>query len=876
MSLCVLAQVIDSDRMILACQGMDTEPEGKENASNVAHPKECKHIGCLSVDTQWDSQFVESLAVKSTHLNTVRDWRSEKMLDLLISGRLKEVPIGTSLEFCHEGTDKLVANSLQNILSNVSWLWSVAVGDNMLDNVHDVVSNTSSNLDSLIIDFVENSAGFDIPLSVRLSSSQTNDDYTGSEVVAEQEIDKLDDWLCDEVSVLLDGLAANLDDEREKVLNHKVKSSVTDVTEASAASFSSLLEHAINASENADDLYSPAHPTEMELASTGGNGDIRRLQAVSVIENKTELQFPQSADINAALNDLAENSATSRRTVRIHKKENVDPVEESSRDRIKGSTHKHRQRKSSSKKKWLPAWEEDLENISSQVSDTVVTDDKAPGSKRIENSVSVSEELLQNQLAEMSNAMEVATAVDSVPTDDMSMEKQMQDNKSVDRHVGDLTDEFNSSVENQFEVNTCSLATPVESHKTKSSKKHSRSRSDAFVESYGCDADVKKGTGSSKRKERSVDATTKKSKKKVHDIGRQIDRQLKLNVKSELNHVQKSIESLLYENCGISGGNTTKLSRALSLSADESHFSVLSGLSLDVQIALMAFESEDDSVLKAEYLTPLLNDLLTELHIPLSVLDAASGDVTGNLMGKKVSVELKHAVKPQLESPSSPPTLRNKRSKQTKTVSHRKKSIEEMGTSIPQQRQETPVTENEKRLMKADKLMQTFRRSQIAKRQSQRTSPQPPASFIKQVQAVPQSEASQTASAVDSPTTASSLEPREPDFSTVITDGNMLALVELPQIPAKLLPQTDVPDAPVLSQTLSPTLPQAAFTVTVSTNDTPGPLSATTICSSVEHATPSVIIPAGKEERVFVFNNDKPLCQEVEVCLNMFLSFEFF
>lgn len=855
----VLPEVVDNHTATVPHQSVQPKLEVKENGSDLERHKEGQHIGCLSVDTQWDSQFVESFVVKSTHLNTVRDWRNDKMLDLLISGRLKEIPGGTSSELRHEGTDKLVANSLQNILSNISWLWNVAVGDNMLDSMQDVVSNTAINLDSLMIDFVEHSGCIDIPLSVRLSNDQMVDDATDAEVAVKQEMNKEDDWLHEE-SLLLEGLATSLDDTREKMLNQK---------------------HAVNSTENThsgvpDDLYSPTRPTEMDLSSSCGDSGVRRPKGVSQAETGYESQLLQSVGVSDSLHELVENAAPSRRIVRIHKKENA--TAKSSSGRIKGAVPKGRHANSSSEMNGLRISEEDLGNVSAQISDIGFASDKPVAGTILESNLSDSGELQMNQFVEIPSIMDVELGVDGLPSKQIAASKQTQDTTSADRQATDLTGEFRYAMDSE-------VAT-LASHKSNSFKKHSTGSEDVFGKSRSYRTGVKKDGHSHKRRER-VNVAGKKSKKKTRDVAKLFDRQLKSDVKSELDHVQKIIESLLCDKYSINLENSSRISHDVSLHAIDKHLPILSGIAADGKVALINGVNDADDIVKAVSLTPLLNDVLTELSIPLSSIhltlpENASVNLTDRLVGQKSS-EVRSVKKSQVESPSSPPSMRRSTVKQT-SVPRRNKSSEESGVNIiPHRRREATVTENEKRLMKADKLMQTFRRSQIAKRQSQITSPQPPASFMKQVQTIKPSEGLKLArsDSVDSYMAVLSSEVKEPDFSMIITDGSMLASVELPQslpppnaVETPEVLQASSPDTtPVTSQALSSEFSQATEVVHVST--APVLSSETTVTSSTNCKVGSVITHAAKEQRVYVFNVYKPLCREVEVCTECkFLIFD--
>jgi len=853
----MVPQVADTSTFSLPCESVEPEPESKENVIGLENHEDGKHLGCLSVDTQWDSQFVESFVVKSTHLNSVQDWRGQKLLDLLISGRLKEIPSGMSLELEHEGTDRLVSSSLQNILSNLSWLWSVAVGDNMLSSVQDVVSSSASNLDSLTIDYVENSGCMDIPVSISLSSDQVNDDASGKEVASKEEPEQEEaDWSCEE-SLLLESLFTSIDVAQQKVLIQTEQCSVTDVAEASAASFGSLLEHAIDSRENTGpivtgDLYSPTRPTEVDLALSSGvtaSSDVDTLKGVLHTEQRNEVQL--SADVTDALNDLVENSAPTRRTVRVHRKEAVTVIPPS--DPVTGAAHKGGHWKSGLR----ALGEETLGAVTSQMSHAGLTSDK---SVILESNLPVSEDLPVNWSAELSNIAEVEVATDSLQSKQAFTGKQMQDIKSVDEHIADIAEEFDSLVESQYGMD--SLTSPDVSHKTKSSKKRSH---DQVSEKS---ASVKKESRSRKHKDSFVDATSKKNKKKSQDMGKPVDRQLKADVQSELKHVQKSLESLLHDKHGIDIGSTATISHDVSLYVDDKHFPDLSGLSFDPRVALMSGENKTDNALKAVYSSALLSDLFTELNVQLPTINLTLPKNTSvrltdaGLLRDKLSAESSDANVSQLQFPSSPPSMRRRTGR---SASRRNKSSEAGVNITPHRQQEPAVTENEKRLMKADKLMQTFRRSQIAKRQTEKAGPQPTASFIRQVQTVTPSEGLESIrlDTADSDVAVSLSEVKAPDFGTVITDGSVLASVELPDVtPTSLQPQNDNADMQSLSPKLPETQPaEAAVPVTVSA--TPALPRENTVSNSEQQQ--QRVSNGGKERRVYVFKSDNPVSQEVEV-----------
>ena len=51
------------------------------------------YVGHLSLDTKWDSQFIESQAVSRTLVEAMRNWRLRKPLDLIVSGQLRDVAL---------------------------------------------------------------------------------------------------------------------------------------------------------------------------------------------------------------------------------------------------------------------------------------------------------------------------------------------------------------------------------------------------------------------------------------------------------------------------------------------------------------------------------------------------------------------------------------------------------------------------------------------------------------------------------------------------------------------------------------------------------------------------------------------------------------
>jgi len=878
----ILPKVPDDNAAILQHQ---LKTVSNESESTLERHKEDSHLGCLSVDTQWDSQFVESFAVKSTHLNSVRDWRSKKLLDLLISGRLKEIPVGTSSVLPHEGTDRLVASSLQNILSNLSWLWSATVGDNMLDNVQDVVNSTASNLDSLVVDFVEQSGHVDIPVSLHLSSDQTADDVTDMEVAAKREVAEEDE---DEEYLLLEDLMASLDNTRAEVLNQKQTIPDEDMYPEVPA-----------------DMYSPTRPTEIELASPDEDIGAQQPRGALQTATRTHLEVQQSADVGGTLNDLVENSASTGRTVRIRKKENA--TEKSPGDRIKEAVGVPRGGKSGLKARGLPVSEEDLVNIDCQISDAGFDD-----GKRCESNLSVSDEQVMNQSLELSDITDVDIPSSVVPAEHTFDDKcEAHDSRSASNRKIDML------VESLYGVD--SVTAPVVSHKAKSSRKHSSGK---------YQADTRKHHRSRKHKEHRTDATSRKNKKKVSSI----DRQLKLSVRAELSHVQNILASLLSDKYGISVENTASASDDVSLRAVDRHFAVLSGISVDPSLALLTGENATDKIVKAASFTPLLNDVLNELNIPLTTIhltltENAPAVLSGRLTGEKFLPDMNQIGKPIMESlsPSSPPAMhRSSTAKRGSSVSRRHRNSDEAGVCvIPQRRQDVAVTEGERRLMKADKLMQTFRRSQIAKRQSQKTGPQvvtaASTSVVRQVQTVttppegPNLPTPRTAEVESHTAEPVSLEVKEPDFSTVITDEGMLALVELPHVvlksslttaedekPTTVVPipneaaispvassqtllSADVPlsDIPLVSETAqvqsSPPqttengsdickTPSSSVPLAAETPQVQAPSELTTTDCSAISKTPSFVDSRVKAQRIYVFNADKPLCREVEVC----------
>jgi len=73
---------------------MSNPPHG--DAGKQADDKLSDHlpwcVGSLSLDTKWDSQFIESQAVRRTVLEVMRNWRVRKPLDLIASGQLQYIP----------------------------------------------------------------------------------------------------------------------------------------------------------------------------------------------------------------------------------------------------------------------------------------------------------------------------------------------------------------------------------------------------------------------------------------------------------------------------------------------------------------------------------------------------------------------------------------------------------------------------------------------------------------------------------------------------------------------------------------------------------------------------------------------------------------
>ena len=784
----ILPEVIDYDVAIMPRESLQPKLESTGNRSDVDSPNKGIQIGCLSVDTQWDSQFVESLVVKSTHLNAARDWRSKKLLDLLISGRLKEIPSGTSSEIHHEGTDVMVSSSLQNILNSLYALCNAAVGD----GVQDVITKTTHNLDSLMDELAERSGCADIP-----DNSQMADDVTDTEVAAEQDTDKQDDWFHVEC-LLLAGLASSLDDAREKVLNERHSRETIDP-------------------DIPNDMYSPTRPTEVDLASSGSTVGVRGPERPPQTETGNGLQL---AIVTDTLNELVENSAPSRRTVRIHKKENA--AVKSSNVRIKKAVHKDRQRNATSKLEGLPI-------SSSQILDTGFARNKP-----------------------VSSINETEMATDILQSKQTATGKQAAGRKSVN-----VTGKFYLSDENRHGMD--SSPAPAVSQKAKSSRKRSSGHDDVPGKLRSLPTDGKKKRHSHKHKEHLVDVTGRKNQKRaLRDTERSVERQLKLDVTSELNNLQKIIKSLLYDEYGITTENTIGISDAVSLYAADKHFPILSDSS-----GLTSDEPNSDEMLWAVSLSPLLDDILTQLNIPLiSIhLTLPANAANEGLAGQMSSVHLSRDKKPEVEAPSSPPVMR--RIKKQSGVSHRKKTSSEADVTVtPHRRQEPVVSETETRLMKADRLMQTFRRSQIAKRQSKKSSPAPPTAFIRQVQTVVPTKDLKSA---ESETVMSSAA-KEPDFSRMITDGSMLAAVELPRMmQPDALPPDNETAASVASHTSSPKVPHAAETEHINTPSVEP--SAATLSSSVGHKTVSVVSSANKEQRIFVFRDHKPLCREIEVCI---------
>lgn len=64
-----------------------TDGESLDSADNAP-----SHLSCLCPETQFESQFYDCTSVRRIHLEATREWMSQKPLEMLICGRLKELP----------------------------------------------------------------------------------------------------------------------------------------------------------------------------------------------------------------------------------------------------------------------------------------------------------------------------------------------------------------------------------------------------------------------------------------------------------------------------------------------------------------------------------------------------------------------------------------------------------------------------------------------------------------------------------------------------------------------------------------------------------------------------------------------------------------
>ena len=88
--------------------------------SRVLHEESVScHLPCLSLMTQFESQFTESMLVRSIHLEAMKDWMVQKPLEMFMCGRLKDTRTEPQPFLLHDPSDCVVANSQINFSSEL-------------------------------------------------------------------------------------------------------------------------------------------------------------------------------------------------------------------------------------------------------------------------------------------------------------------------------------------------------------------------------------------------------------------------------------------------------------------------------------------------------------------------------------------------------------------------------------------------------------------------------------------------------------------------------------------------------------------------------------------------------------------------------------
>ena len=83
------------------------------------------YVGNLSLDTKWDSQFIESPPVRQTLLEAMRNWRVRKPLDLIMSGQLWDVP----LDWTPMKTTLKTDSTVECCWNSVLWYFGALLGE---------------------------------------------------------------------------------------------------------------------------------------------------------------------------------------------------------------------------------------------------------------------------------------------------------------------------------------------------------------------------------------------------------------------------------------------------------------------------------------------------------------------------------------------------------------------------------------------------------------------------------------------------------------------------------------------------------------------------------------------------------------------------
>jgi len=96
-------------------------------------------VGALSLDTKWDSQFIESLTVQRILLEAMQNWRLRKPLDLIMSGQLRDVALDWTPMQPTWKTDRTVDCCWNSIL----WYFGCLLGEPADRNSHPLLSSST-------------------------------------------------------------------------------------------------------------------------------------------------------------------------------------------------------------------------------------------------------------------------------------------------------------------------------------------------------------------------------------------------------------------------------------------------------------------------------------------------------------------------------------------------------------------------------------------------------------------------------------------------------------------------------------------------------------------------------------------------------------